>query len=463
MMICKKSLFRWLFVAAMTVMVPACASSDKTSKTAATKSKKSSKKGKKLGNKVARTVYNVDAIDAASTDIEKALATASQGNVPAAIVALQNIAKKNPKAFLAHYNLGILQERQHDDAAARAAYEAALNAEPNFSPALMQMVRMDIRSGNPSAGISKANQYITASPDAFEHNYAKLEAMIANKQYDDTIALIRTLLKQDEANAKLRYYLAMTEFEKKRYRLADFIVGESLEIDPEDYEALFLRARIHDALSEEDVALVPGIAATLDTVLELNPDHLEALWMRGVIYYEASNYQQAELFFRKILSLNSKTVGAYINLANTLKTLDRGPEAEKLLQKAQELDPKNGLVYFALGTLYLNTELIKLPGLKDMDRLKMAKINFETAQQNWTSKDDIALAKGYIRTTDDAIETLQAMLDAEALFGTPSDDEGFGDDEFSDDGFSDDGSFDDSGDSFKVDDAEDDSNAFKVD
>jgi tetratricopeptide (TPR) repeat protein len=180
--------------------------------------------------------------------------------------------------------------------------------------------------------------------------------------------------------------------------------------------------------------------------------------MRGVIYYEASNYQQAELFFRKILSLNSKTVGAYINLANTLKTLDRGPEAEKLLQKAQELDPKNGLVYFALGTLYLNTELIKLPGLKDMDRLKMAKINFETAQQNWTSKDDIALAKGYIRTTDDAIETLQAMLDAEALFGTPSDDEGFGDDEFSDDG-----SFDDSGDSFKVDDAEDDSNAFKVD
>ena len=28
------------------------------------------------------------------------------------------------------------------------------------------------------------------------------------------------------------------------------------------------------------------------------------------------------------------------------------------------------------------------------------------------------LAKGYIRTTDDAIETLQAALDAEALFGS---------------------------------------------
>ena len=466
-MICKKSLLRWLFVATMTVMVPACASSDKSSKTAATKTKKTTTKSAtgetvSLGNKVARTVYNVDAIEAASQDIEKALETANYGNVPAAITALQAIAKKTPKAFLAHYNLGILQERQHDDKAARAAYEAALNAEPNFSPALMQMVRMEIRNGNPSAGISKANQYITASPDAFEHNYAKLEAMIANKQYDDTIALIRTLLKRDEANAKLRYYLAMTEFEKKRYRLADFIVGESLEIDPEDYEALFLRARIHDALSEEDVALVPGIASTLDKVLELNPDHLEALWMRGVIYYEASNYAKSEQFFRKILALNSKTVGAYINLANTLKTLDRGPEAEKLLQKAQELEPQNGLVYFALGTLYLNTELIKLPGIKDMDRLKMAKINFETAQKNWTSKDDIALAKGYIRTTDDAIETLQAMLDAEALFGSSSDDGGFGDDGFSDDTSNSDDSFnvDDSSDSFNVDDSED---SFTVD
>lgn len=371
--------------------------------------------------KAVRTVYNLENIDAGAPQIESALKNANDGNTSSAISTLQSVTSSNSKAFLGHYDLGVLYERQENYTGARKAYEDALRAEPKFTPALLQIVRMDIRNGNINSALNTANQYISSQPDVFSHNYARLEVMIANKQYDETIALINALLKRDEANPKLRYYLAQVEFERKRYRLAEFIVGESLEIDPDDYEALFLRARIHDALSTEDVSLIPGIASTLDRVLELNPDHLEALWMRGVIYYEASNYDKAEQFFRHIIELNPSTVGAYINLANTLKTLDKGPEALKLLNKAKELAPNDGLVDFALGTLYLNIELIHLPDIKDMDRLKLARTMFENAQSHWTEKDDVALAKGYIRTTDDAIETLQAMLDAEALFGPSKD------------------------------------------
>ena len=420
----RKSIIGWLLIAALAFS--ACASDktkDKSTKTAASVSSKSHKvddDSPAAKKKVERTVYNTDAIDASASEIEAAIKSASNGNTATAISSLKQITNKNSKAFLGYYNLGILYERPLDTANARTAYENALRAEPKYSDALIQLVRLLIRSGNTSSAISVANQYITANPDVFEHNYAKLEAMIAAGQYEDAIALVRVLLKRDEANSKLRYYLASAEFEKKRYRLAEFMVSEALEIDPDDYEALFLRARIHDALSEEDVSLIPGIASTLDRVLELNPDHIEALWMRGVIYYEASNYTKAEEFFRHIIDLNPTIVGAYIDLANTLKTVDRGPEAEQLLNKAKKLDPNDGLVDFSLGTLYLNIELIQMPGMKDMDRLKLARTQFENAQKHWTSKDDINLAKGYIHTTDDAIETLQAMLDAEALFGSSS-------------------------------------------
>ncbi len=366
--------------------------------------------------KVERTVIDTKSIDTSSADIEKALTTANSGKTANAITELKRIVDKNPKAFLGFFNLGILYERQSELANARSAYVQALEAEPKYTPALLHLVRLDIRNGNPASAVNTANRYIANHPNVFEHHYARLEAMIAAGQYDDSIALIRTLLAADEANPKLRYYLAMTEFERKRYRLAEFIVGEALEITPDDYDALFLKARIHDALSEDDVALIPGIASTLDRVLELYPDHLEALWMRANIYYEASNYTKAEELYRHILALNPRTVGAYINLANTLKTVDKGPEAETLLNKAKSLDPYNGLVDFALGTLYLNIELIHLP-MKDMDRLKLARTQFENAQNNWNGTDDANLAKGYIKTTDDAIENLQAFLDAEALFG----------------------------------------------
>ncbi len=379
--------------------------------------------GLKLGNVVARTIYNDDsmaAINRVGSDIDVALGKADDGDVNGAITMLNMITDKEPKAFIAYYDLGLLYERQNNLPSARKALGDALKAEPKYTQALLELVRIDIRNGDPDRALSTANHFLVQYPDVFTNNYAKLEAMIAAKQYDETIALARGLLKKDEANARLRYYIAYAEFERGRYRLAEFIIGESLEIDPEDPEALFLKIRIHDALSEDDVSLVPGIAAQLDHVLELNPYHLEALWMRGVIYYEASNYAKAEEYFREMVALSPRNVGGYINLANTLKTLNRGPEAQELLYKARDLEPENGLVDFSLGTLYLNIELIKLPGISDMERLKLAREQFVNAQNHWTNSDDIALAKGYIQTTDDAIETLQAMIDAEALFNQSS-------------------------------------------
>ena len=359
---------------------------------------------------------DAQALEKSNAEVDAAVRKAESGDIDGAVADLKRTVVQNPKAALAFYNLGLLYERQSNITDAHSAYSSALTADSGYTPALLQLVRLDIRGGNPESALSNANRYVAQNASVFDHNYAKIEAMIANRQYDATVTLIRNLLKKDEANPRLRYYISMVEFERKHYRLAEFMINESLAIAPSDPDSLFLKARIHHALSTEDISLVPGIATLLDRVIANNPDHLEALWMRGNIYYEASNYAKAEAAFRRVITLNPRVVGAYVNLANTLKAVDRGPEAETLLKKAKEIDPNDGLVDFALGTLYLNTELIHLD-MKDMDRLKLARTQFENARDHWKSSEDVALAKAYIRTTDDAIETLQAMLDAEALFG----------------------------------------------
>lgn len=398
--------------------VTACATTPKDSKSATDTSTSSDTPTDKTPKK--KTIqYNVDALKDAELDIENALAKIHKGDNAGAITALENVAKKSPKAFLAQHNLGILYEHNQDEAKARQAYTAALVAEPKYTPSLMNLVRIDIRKGDVNAALQTAERYVSKTPDAFEHNYPHLEALIANQRYDVVTTEVRRLLKIDEANAKLRYYLALNEFSRKQYHLADFILNESLGIEAEDPEALFLRARIYDALSAEEITLVPKISETLDHVIRIDPYHSEALWMRGIIYYEANSLEQAEDHFRRVLALNPALADSYINLGNVLKTQNRGPEAEKNLLRAKELAPKNGLVDFSLGMLYLSTETIDLPAVKDMDRLKIARKNFQDAEKNWSNRDDIALAKRYIKTTDDAIETLQTMLDAEAFFATP--------------------------------------------
>lgn len=412
-----------LFISAA-LLLSACATDKNKNQSSNTPANQIDEKQTLPEKKISRPAYRSEtlkAIDTSAEDIQNALDDVDNGNLDSAIDKLNRVTKKYPNAFIAFYDLGLLYERKLDSEHAKIAYENALKAEPNFSEALISRVRIDIRNGKSNDALQTANRYIQNNPDIFEYHYAKLEAMIALNQFDDAIALSRALLKKDEANAKLRYYLACVEFERKRYSLANFIIGESLEIDPKNPDALFLRAKIHHALSADDVSLIPGIAATLDQVIELNPDHIEALWMRANIYYNASNYTEAESLYRHILTLHPDLVGVLINLANTLKMSDHGVEAESLLLRAKSLDSQNALPCFALGTLYLNFELIKLPQ-KDMDRLKLAKLEFEQAKNLWSSKDDVELADAYIRTTNDAIETLQTMLDAEALFGSSSDD-----------------------------------------
>ncbi len=442
MMICKHFFLRALSLAACCALA-ACSSSDKKTNTAAdqaqiAQNEASSSNTTSKSNqttlddsrspvdkeKKAVAAYNTESSNEnirVATDIENALRYAHNNDKNAALQALDSAAKKSPKAFLVPYNKGLIYEWSGDQNNAAAAYEAALRIEPKFSPALLNLVRLKIAQDQASTALSIATTYVNNYPDAFDHNIAKLEAMIALKQYDACVNEARRLLKIDEANPELRYEIALAEYNRNRLNLAEFVVGEALEITPDYVDALFLKARIHHRLVATEPTYATGLSGELDRVLELQPDHIEALWMRGIIYYEANDYTNAEATFRQVIAYAPNLAEGYVNLANVLKTLNKGPEAEKNLQKAEQLSPNNPNVEFSFGTLYLNTAIIELPGMDDMDRLNQAKARFKAAASHTTDKAEIKLFNGYVRTTDDAIEALEAAREAEALFG--SDDE----------------------------------------
>ena len=425
-----KNFLRFTAIASLCCLA-ACSSSDKKTSTAADQTQlaetknSTSKDAQSLSptdkQKKAVASYNTESVNEnqkVASDIENALRYVNNGDKDAALRTLDSAAQKSPKAFLVPYNKGLIYEWSGNNNAALSAYEAALKLEPKFSPALQNLVRLQIEMGNASNAYNVANTYVNNYPDAFDHNLAKIEAMIALSRYDDAVVEARRLLKIDEANPQLRYEIALAEYKRNRLNLAEFVVGEALEIDPDYVDALFLKASIHSKLSAHEPTYATGLAGELDRVLELQPNHIEALWMRGIIYYEASDYTNAEATFRKVISIAPNLAQGYINLANVLKTANKGPEAEKLLQKAEELSPNNPEVDFSFGTLYLSTEIIQLPGVDDLDRLNKAKARFQAAVSHTTDKAEIKLFNGYIRTTDDAIEALVAMREAEELFSS---------------------------------------------
>ncbi|MBQ1266275.1 MAG: tetratricopeptide repeat protein [Proteobacteria bacterium] len=430
----RRTLYIHSIILILVCFLTACSSSEKTPETPADAAKKTtsqtasqdtqaSKLSPALKEKKTVASFNQEVSqsnDTVARELDKAAQFMAAGNKQQALTVLDQAASKAPKAFLVPYNKGLVYEWSGDSNAALLAYQKALSIEPKFSPALLNIVRLYISRGEIQSAYNISTNYVQNYPDAFDHNIARIEALIAQKKYDDAVSECRRLLKLDEANPRLRYEIALAEYYRGRYNLAEFVVKEALELVPDDVDSLFLLSKIHAHLSLTDATYATTLSSEYDRVLELQPNHVEALWRRGILYYQANDYTNAEATFRKMINIAPNIYQGYVNLANVLKTINRGPEAESYLKKANELSPENSEIAFAFGTLYMNTEIITLPGVDDLERLKNARSYFESAISYTTDKAEIKLFKGYIKTTDDAIETLQAMREAEALFGPSS-------------------------------------------
>lgn len=76
-------------------------------------------------------------------------------------------------------------------------------------------------------------------------------------------------------------------------------------------------------------------------VLQINPDHPDALHFLGVIAHQKGRNDEAVELIRKAISINSNYPDAYMNLGNVLKDIGRLDEAEKVYQSCLSLDSEH--------------------------------------------------------------------------------------------------------------------------
>jgi tetratricopeptide (TPR) repeat protein len=88
-------------------------------------------------------------------------------------------------------------------------------------------------------------------------------------------------------------------------------------------------------------------------VIRLDPDHIDALWLRGKILYQQKEFQMAEQDFRKVCRLAPAIADAFGFIGWLLITQNRFQEATPFCQKAHTLDPDNFTWTTNLGHLHL--------------------------------------------------------------------------------------------------------------
>jgi tetratricopeptide (TPR) repeat protein len=122
-------------------------------------------------------------------------------------------------------------------------------------------------------------------------------------------------------------------------------------------------------------------------LLELQPQHPEALAQLGVAFFSLGRYEEAESCYRQSLEINPMSASTLCNLATVLQS--DPPEAEKYLRRALKLNPKYADARSKLGL-----------SLAFAGRLREAKTAFEKALKVDPRHAEALLGLGKIARTE---------------------------------------------------------------
>ena len=101
--------------------------------------------------------------------VNLAVLTLQQGDAEAAIELLQAAAESRPGAPEAWHDLGLARRSLAHWAAAREAYETALNVAPGYTPALKNLgILIEKYLGRPAEALPYYDQYMKLVPDDAE-------------------------------------------------------------------------------------------------------------------------------------------------------------------------------------------------------------------------------------------------------------------------------------------------------
>ena len=264
-------------------------------------------------------------------------------------------------AAQAHFNAGTILEGCGQDKDAENEYQAALQANPNYAPAMANIGELYYKRGNPTTAKSWFEKAIAADPTHAGAAYANLGAILyqQGKQTGD-----RTLFR--EAISKLRRALAIDAYDAPAYGMLALVYYTIAQDDKSKLQLAELVCNQERDYVDKNFAPIYNTLGLIqlkkknpsealrqfEKAVSLDPKMIEAHLNIGAIGLSTRQYEKAAQAFAAALKLDPKNFDATIGMGVASRGLKKIDEAESWYKKAAELDPQNCAVQYNMGVLY---------------------------------------------------------------------------------------------------------------
>ena len=200
-----------------------------------------------------------------------ALDAQNRGRLDAAVaeyIATQELARETPEANL---NLGILHAAMQNTDQAESAYRKALEIEPQFVPAIINLVDLYRETGRDEVGATFLRQGIERVPEAAELRYAFGLLEIRRGASRSAVPHLRKAAELDPGNSRYKYVLAIALDSHGFWANALNVLREAHQQSPGDRDILFALTTI-----SRDHGKFDDARAYARTLVDLDPGDRQA-------------------------------------------------------------------------------------------------------------------------------------------------------------------------------------------
>jgi tetratricopeptide (TPR) repeat protein len=241
-----------------------------------------------------------------------------RGDLAAAERPIRAMAKALPKNAAIQTELGELEMREKNYAAARAAFQRAVDARPNMTDPITGLLVLDIMEGHGTTARARVESALKAAP-----NDAALQ-LVAGKTY-----------------------AALDE-----RALAEKSWKKATELNPDNLEAYVLLARLYVSEKRVDEAV-----AGLTKLTETDPKSVQGRTILGMLLQAQRKWPEATKQYEATLALDPNAAVAANNLAmiylqsgeNLDAALQYAKTARSRIQDRPEVSDTLGLAYYKRG------------------------------------------------------------------------------------------------------------------
>lgn len=343
----------------------------------------------------------------ARKSFDRGLRALERNNLGEAESEFKEALKKDGNAYPALYNLGVLADRKGDEREALGYYQRSLAVLADYEPAARGVVAIALRRSDPKRAVTVVEPIAMDYRTNLEMQALYAEVLVESQRYEEAWMAARRALKCDERFVPALIALVKASRAQGRDELAESILGQALEVDPDVAELHYL---LGEQLEGEPGKLREVLQA-YERAVALRPDYAEARMALGVQLLAGGNYDEAASHFEAAKTLVPTLPAVHVNLGDAYRALERWTDAQQSYRRALELQSKLPEAHFGLGLLYL-TAAGDFPGLDEVPALQKSVTEFKTYRSQMgprLRRDDPS--EEYLRDLDRMIQRAKRRIE----------------------------------------------------